>query len=47
MKSEKEIQNRIEDVENARTDLNDMGNLTEGLLNEFNTKIETLRWILK
>lgn len=47
MKNEKEIKGRIEDIENARTDLNDRGNLTEDTLNELNTKIETLKWIIE
>ncbi len=47
MKTEKEIKERIEDIENAKTDLNDSGNLTEEQLNEFNNKIETLKWIIE
>lgn len=47
MKTKKEIEERIEDIENARTDLNDRGNLTEEQLNEFNTKIETLKWVIE
>ena len=47
MKTVREINERIDDIENAREDLNERGNLSEKQLNEFNTKIETLKWIIK
>lgn len=47
MKNKEEIKKRIEDIENAKRDVNDRGNLSEKLFNEFNFKIETLRWVLK
>ena len=47
MKNRKEIEERIEDVERALTDLNDRGNLTENLHTELNTKIEVLKWVIE
>lgn len=41
------IDERIEDIEDAKKDLNDRGNLSEEQFQEFNTKIETLEWVLR
>lgn len=46
MKTKKEIEERIEDIEKAKEDLNDRGNLTEENFNELNTKIEILKWVI-
>lgn len=47
MKTEKEIKERIEDIEKAKEDLNDRGNLSEEHLNEFNGKIDSLKWVIE
>ena len=47
MNTEKEILERIENTENAKSDLNDRGNLSEKHFNELNTKIEILKWVIE
>lgn len=46
MKTKKEIEERIEDIEKAKEDLNDRGDLSPEEFLELNTKIETLRWVI-
>ena len=45
-KTKKEIEERIKDIEKARADLNNWGNLSEAHFNEFNFKINELKWAL-
>lgn len=47
MKTKKEIEERIEDIENAKEDLNDRGNLDNETYIELNTKINILKWIIE
>ena len=41
------IVERIEDIERAKEELNNKGNLSKEHFEEFNVKISTLTWVLK
>jgi len=47
MKTEKEIKERMDDINEAKKDLNDRGNLSEEQFREFQTKEETLKWVIE
>lgn len=45
MKTEKEIKERIEDIENAMVDCDSRSNYSEG--DKLAVKIESLKWVIK